>query len=76
MRISNFSILYLFLSLSLHAQVELHTDLQKIRTQGFDSSRLREYAIHLTDVFGPRLSGTESNYRATEWTASVLRAMG
>lgn len=58
------------------SQVEVYSDIQKIRTQGFDSSRLREYAIYLTDLFGPRLSGTEACHKATEWTAKTLNSMG
>jgi hypothetical protein len=58
------------------SQVNTFIDIQKIRRQGLDSSKLRELAINLTDVFGPRLSGTEGCQLATEWTAKTLRAMG
>ncbi len=57
------------------SQVEVYSDIQKIRTQGFDSSRLREYAVYLTDLFGPRLSGTEACHKATEWTAKTLKSI-
>jgi len=58
------------------SQVELYSDIQKIRAQGFDSSRLWEYAIYLAELFGPRLSGTEACNNATEWTVKTLNSTG
>lgn len=62
-----------FLSFS---QVNTYVDIQKIRSNGFDSSSLREFAINLTDAFGPRLSGTEGCQKATDWVYESLKKMG
>ena len=58
------------------AQVDAYSDYQKIRYQGFEKSNLREYAVNLTDVIGPRLSGTQSFAKACEWAAQELKNVG
>ncbi len=49
---------------------------ERIRSEGFDHSRVMEYASVLTDDIGPRLTGSPQLARATAWTRDTLAAMG
>lgn len=45
-------------------------------TEGTQRSRVAADLRHLTDVIGPRLTGTPAMRRANEWTAAKLREYG
>jgi carboxypeptidase Q len=60
---------------SAAAQVDAAVN-QRIRAEGFERSSVPELARHLTDVIGPRLTGSTGMRRAHEWTAEVLRGWG
>lgn len=65
--------------LSLPALAADVPDLQmqtRIRQEGFRNSKVMDYAQHLTDVIGPRLTGSPSMKRANDWTRDTLQAMG
>jgi hypothetical protein len=47
-----------------------------IAARGGDSSRVADDLRHLTDVIGPRLTGSESSARAAAWGAARFRALG
>ena len=47
-----------------------------IRAEGMERSRMEPLAHHLTDVIGPRLTGSPGMTRANEWTAETLRGWG
>ncbi len=64
------------LHISVLAQVNSYSDFQAIRDEGFDNSSLRELAVNLTDVIGPRLSGTEAFVNSCNWAAEALNAAG
>jgi carboxypeptidase Q len=49
---------------------------ERIRSEGFDHSRVMEYASVLADDIGPRLTGSPQLARATAWTRDTLAAMG
>jgi carboxypeptidase Q len=49
---------------------------QRIRQEGFEHSHIPELAHHLTEVIGPRLSGSPAMKRANEWTAQTFREWG
>ncbi len=49
---------------------------RRIREEGLERSRIEPLAHHLTDVIGPRLTGSSAMKRANEWTASKLREWG
>ena len=51
-------------------------DVARIRAEGLDNSHMQELAHHLTDVIGPRLTGSPGMLAANEWTASRLRGWG
>ena len=50
--------------------------IEQIREEGFERSQLPTVARHLTDVIGPRLTGSPGMLRANEWTAEQLGAWG
>jgi hypothetical protein len=48
----------------------------RIRQEGLDHSQIPELAHHLTDVVGPRLTGSPGMKAANAWTAEKLRSWG
>ncbi len=49
---------------------------QKIRDEGLNRSQIPALAHYLTDVIGPRLTGSPAMKQADEWTAAKLREWG
>ncbi len=49
---------------------------ERIREEGLERSQLEGLAHHLTDVIGPRLTGSPGMQAAHDWTASMLREWG
>jgi carboxypeptidase Q len=49
---------------------------QKIRDEGLNHSKVMETAFYLTDVSGPRLSGSPSLKHAQEWAVNQLKSWG
>ena len=49
---------------------------KRIRDEGLNHSRIDTLARYLTDVIGPRLTGSPGMRRANEWTAQQLRQWG
>lgn len=47
-----------------------------IRKQGLEKSKVMDYAFYLTDVYGPRLTGSDMTDRAIAWTLDELKKMG
>jgi hypothetical protein len=67
-------VLFLFLSSPTYAQQE-PVDLQmieKIKDEGLNRSQVMKTAFYLTDVIGPRLSGSAGLKHANEWTRQQL----
>src|SRR5581483_846279 len=56
-------------------QVDLST-VHRIRTEAFDNSKLMDTLWYLTDVYGPRLTGSPEAREAAEWTMKRLREYG
>ncbi len=48
----------------------------RIREEGFERSQVEAMARHLTEVIGPRLTGSPGMTRANEWTAEMFRDWG
>ncbi|MEJ2546900.1 MAG: M20/M25/M40 family metallo-hydrolase [Gemmatimonadota bacterium] len=51
-------------------------DVSRIRAEGLDNSQIEALGHHLTDVIGPRLTGSPGMRQANEWTAAKLREWG
>ncbi len=49
---------------------------QRIRQEGLEHSHIPEMAHHLTEVIGPRLTGSPGMKQANEWTAQTFRDWG
>ena len=48
----------------------------RIRAEGLERSQIEALAHHLTDVIGPRLTGSPGMRRANDWTAATLEEWG
>jgi carboxypeptidase Q len=74
-------ILFLFLlaapfALLAHSeQVDLEM-VSRIRAEGMNNSQIRDLSFHLTDVIGPRLSGSTGLMNAYTWTSEKLEQWG
>jgi hypothetical protein len=69
----------LLLATPLAAQQAEHLDLvslKQIRDEGMDRSRVMEIASYLTDVHGPRLTGSPQAKIAGDWTIGQLKSWG
>src|SRR5260370_41688804 len=67
-----------FLTSPLWGQ-QYHIDrptLDRIRGEAIDRSQAAEYAIYLSDVFGPRLTGSPNFRAAGDWAMKTLRGIG
>jgi carboxypeptidase Q len=52
------------------------TTLGRIRDEGFRHSQVMETAAQLTDVYGPRLTGSPQYKKAADWARQQLEAWG
>ena len=48
----------------------------KIKDEGLQRSKVMEIASYLTDVYGPRLTGSPDIRRAGEWAVKELQSWG
>jgi carboxypeptidase Q len=50
--------------------------IQQIKDEGLHRSKVMEYASYLTDVYGPRLTGSPALRSAAEYTVKAMREAG
>ncbi|HEY6220441.1 MAG TPA: M20/M25/M40 family metallo-hydrolase [Gemmatimonadaceae bacterium] len=50
--------------------------IQKIRDEGFTRSKIMETASWLTDVYGPRLTGSPTAKQAGDWAIQAMKSWG
>jgi hypothetical protein len=50
--------------------------MDKIKNEGSKNSKVMDFAFHLTDVSGPRLTSSPGFFRAANWAKSELEKMG
>ena len=48
----------------------------KIKEEGLQHSHVMEIASYLTDVYGPRLTGSPDTREAADWTETTMKAWG
>ena len=48
----------------------------RIRDEGFSNSKVMETAGYLTDVIGPRVTGSPQMRQANDWTRAQLESWG
>src|SRR4249920_631315 len=70
-------LLVLLLASPLAAETAVdYSVVTQIRDEGFNRSKVMETAAYLTDVIGPRLSGSPAAKKANEWTRDQLAGWG
>jgi carboxypeptidase Q len=50
--------------------------MQRIRAEGMTNSKVMDHAFYLTDVYGPRLTGSRNFKQAGDWAVRRLRELG
>src|SRR5205823_5090308 len=50
--------------------------IDQIKQEGLQHSKIMETASYLTDVYGPRLTGSPNTKEAADWTTERMRAWG
>lgn len=68
---SKISIAFLFIGCSAIGHTKSQA-LSKINTEGFQKSQVMGLISDLSDVYGPRLTGTDQYYTAAEWAKTTL----
>ena len=59
------------------AQEPVHWDeAERIRQEGFENSRVMDFAGYLTDVIGPRLTGSSHMRQAQDWALDQMEKLG
>src|SRR5262245_54658886 len=59
------------------AQEPVHWDVvARIREEGFQRSQVMDLAWYMTDVLGPRLTGSPGMKRAERWAKAKMDSMG
>ena len=72
-----FFIAFCFIPLTSLAQENIDLDMiGKIKKEGSDNSHVMDIAFHLTDVSGPRLTGSPGFMRAANWAKDEFTKMG
>src|SRR5437667_12854751 len=69
----------LLLTTATMALAEEKVDLaaiNRIKTEAFDHSKVMNHAFYLTDVYGPRLTGSPGLKAAAEWAVKQFTAWG
>lgn len=67
----------LITTLAINAQEKVdQTMVNKIKKEGFDNSKVMDIAFHLTDVNGPRLSGSPGLLKASNWAKTEMTKWG
>lgn len=70
-------LLFLGISLNLAVQAQdLHADLARINAQGFQNSQVMATLTELSDLYGPRLTGTRQYLRAAQWAKKTMESWG
>src|SRR5438874_7423409 len=76
---STMTTLFLLLFTGVVAWAEEQVDLaaiHRIKTEAFDHSKVMDHAFYLTDVYGPRLTGSPGLKAAAEWAVKKFTAWG
>ncbi len=71
----SFTCSILFFGLSVFSQ-STSADLAKINTEGFQNSKVMDLISELSDVYGPRLTGSDDYYEAAFWARKTMENWG
>jgi carboxypeptidase Q len=70
-----FTVALLFIGYAAISQT-VSQALSKINTEGFQKSEVMNLITDLSDVYGPRLTGTDQYYTAAEWVKETMENWG
>lgn len=79
LRIQFRSILIVAFLWASHTNAQENVDLEmiyKIKTEGTKNSQIQDLSFHLTDLMGPRLSGSTNLRRARKWASEKFTSWG
>ena len=62
--------------LATQGEAQSSADLTKIRNEGLTNSHALDYFNHLTNVIGPRLTGSPAFKASVDWSAAILKGLG
>ncbi len=69
--------LYLALALApLRGQDKTLEVVHRIKMEAFDNSKVMDHLLSLTDIYGPRLTGSPEFQQAADWAMSQLKEYG
>jgi len=63
-------------SLALAVEPVDHDAIARIRAEAFNNSQVMDMVWHMTDLHGPRLTGSPEHKRAQEWARDTLAEHG
>ena len=63
-------------SLRRRAKRSMAPMLAKIRDEGLNRSQVMDHMVWLTDVYGPRLTGSPTFHQAGAWAVKTLGGVG
>ena len=67
----------LFISFVSFAQERIdHQIMQRIKREGLENSKVMEYLSYLTDIYSPRLAGSDQYREAGKWIISSMNELG
>lgn len=72
----SFVLMFLYLGVCFAQEKIDHKIIARIKEAGFQHSRVMNTLIYLSDVHGPRLSGTPDYRKAAEWAKTQLEDWG
>jgi carboxypeptidase Q len=67
---------FLTVGLPLSAQDKTLELVHRIKMEAFDNSKVMDHLLYLTDVYGPRLTGSPEFQQAADWAISQLKEYG
>src|SRR5437868_6195211 len=67
---------FLTVGLPLSAQDKTLEVVHRIKMEAFDNSKVMDHLLYLTDVYGPRLTGSPEFQQAADWAISQLKEYG
>src|SRR5437764_2108486 len=66
----------LSLCLPLFAQDRTLDIVHRIKMEAFDNSKVMDHLSYLSDMYGPRLTGSPEFHQAADWAMSQLKEYG
>tara|TARA_R110002073_G_scaffold4213_1_gene27948 strand:+ start:87591 stop:89123 length:1533 start_codon:yes stop_codon:yes gene_type:complete len=71
--------LFFLIAFSANSYSQLTSEeitLSKIRNEGFNNSEVMDLLSQFTDIYGQRLTGTRSYYKAANWISDAMKNVG